>query len=105
MNIWENVQGLDVAGKGNMKNPLSGIVVAKSASHHTGKPMMMNVTAEMLALENAAILDVAGKGSMKNPSHGIAAVKSALSQMEKLMKLGVTGGMAIREKLRMTKAQ
>jgi len=105
MDIWENAQGLDVAGKGNMKNLLIGIVVAKNASFQMGKPMMKNVTAKALELGNAATLDVAGKGSMKNPSLGIAAVKSVSSRMEKPMKLGVIGGMDIRDILRMGKTK
>ena len=104
MNILENVEGLDVVGKDNMKNPSSGIAVAKSASSQTEKLMKMNVTAEMWALENAAMLDVAGKGNMKNPFHGIAAVKSASSPMEKTMQLGVIGEMVTKEQMRMTKS-
>jgi len=104
MNILENVEGLDVVGKDNMKNPSSGIAVAKSASSQTEKLMMMNVTAEMWALENAAMLDVAGKGNMKNPFHGIAAVKNVSSPMEKPTKLGVTGETVSKGKSKMTQS-
>ena len=104
MNIGENAQGLDVAGKGNMTNLSTGIVVAKNASHQMERPMMMNATVKMLVLANAATLGVAEKGSMKNPFLGIAAVKSVSFRMEKPMKLGVIGGMDTRGNLRMKRA-
>jgi len=100
MDSRENVRVSDVAGKENTTNPLTGIVVAKNASHQMERPMMMNATEKMLVLANAATLGVAEKGSMKNHSLGIAVAKSASFRMEKHMKLGVIGGMDKRGNLK-----
>jgi len=104
MNTRENVRAMDVVGKGNTTNPLTGIVVVKNASHQTERPMMLNATEKMLVLANAATLGVAEKGSMRNHSLGIAVAKSASFRMEKHMKLGVIGEMDSRGNLSMQKA-
>ena len=99
-NTRESVRAMDVVGKENTTNPLTGIIVAKNASHRAERPTMLNATGKMLVLANAATWGVDEKGSMRNHSFGIAVAKSASFRMEKRMKFGVIGEMVSRENLK-----
>jgi len=92
MDTRVNVRVWNAVGKENTTNHLNGTVVARNASHHMERPMMMNAIEKMLVLANAATLGAAEKGSMKYHSLGTVVAKNASFRMEKRMRLNVTGG-------------